>query len=124
MVLSSSISESFGEPFKNLGVTMDPSLSMKTYITKIVNICCWQLSLFRRCLSFFNGPTMVRLYKAYIWPKLEYGIPAYFHCSPDLDDMRSKFLSLLGISNKEALLTYNIAPLAFRRKWSMFGTYS
>ena len=27
MVLSSSISESFGEPFKNLGVTMDPSLS-------------------------------------------------------------------------------------------------
>ena len=125
MILSSTSADSYGDSFKNLGVLMDSQLSMKSYISKVVNTCRWQLSIFRRCLSFFDCSTLVRLYKAYVWPIIEYGIPAYFHCCHttlvDIDNIQNTFLSLVGISAEVALFKYNMAPLFYRRKWSMLG---
>ena len=125
MILASSSEQSYGVPFRNLGVFMDPQLSMKEYLTKVANACRWQISILYRCRSFFNTLTLVQLYKAYVWPIMEYGTSAYFHCCDStlamLDDIQHKFLRMLDISESIAFLEYNIAPLKLRRKWAMFA---
>ena len=128
MVLSAGLSDhsgGFGEPFKNLGVLMDSSLLMDDYISNLVNRCNWQISIFSRCVSFFSECVLVDLYKAYLLPVIEYGIPAYFHCCPSrlskIDAIQNRFLSLLRIAEDVLLLKYNLAPLCYRRRWAIFG---
>ena len=56
---------------------------------------------------------------------IEYGISAYFHCGETrlevLDGIQTWFLKLFGICPRVAFLKHHLAPLKYRRLWSMYG---
>ena len=64
-------------------------------------------------------------FKTHIWGLVEFHTPALFHCPPSLlsklDRLQVSFLEKLGISEEEALLTYNFAPFKTRRDIAMLG---
>ena len=67
---------------KILGVTLDERITFKPYIQEQVKKACAKAAAQRKLCKFIPQDVMIRLYKAYVLPHLEY-------CSP----------LLLGISN-------------------------
>ena len=68
-----------------LGVVLDSKLTFKAHIKEPLKKACAKASALRRLRKFIPKCVMVRLYKAYVLPHLEY-------CSP----------LLLGIGNAKA----------------------
>ena len=65
------------------------------------------------------------IFKAHILSYIEYRSPAFFHASNSvlhlLDHLQDKFLNDIGISVKDSLLFFNLAPLAIRRDIAALG---
>ena len=70
------------DSLKILGVTLDRKMTFKPYILEQLKKACAKTAALRKLRKFIPQEVMIRLYKAYILPHLEY-------CSP----------LLLGISN-------------------------
>ena len=70
------------DSFKILGVTLDRKMTFKPYILEQLKKACAKTAALGKLRKFIPQEVMIRLYKAYILPHLEY-------CSP----------LLLGISN-------------------------
>lgn len=125
VVYSANAKDAFGEDHRNLGVKCDSQLKMDSYLQDIVKKSKWQLLQFRHCRGYFGVSTLMNLYKSYLLPLIEYGIPAYFHCGilklQVLDHIQEKFLLMVGISPVDALLKFNLAPLCMRRLWAMLA---
>ena len=65
------------------------------------------------------------LYKSQILSYLESGSVAFFH-APDtimnpLDRIQQRFLREIGVSKKDAILRFNLSPLAIRRQIAALG---
>ena len=65
------------------------------------------------------------LYKCHVLPVLEFPTPAVFHASTGvvelLDKVQKRFLRELQLSEEEALLRFNLAPLSCRRDIAILG---
>ena len=72
------------ETLKMLGVVLDSKLTFKEHIKEQLTKSCVKASALRRIRKFVPRDVLVRLYKAYVLPHLEY-------CSP----------LLLGVGNAE-----------------------
>ena len=76
-----------------------------------------------RVKNFYSVPALIRLYKAHVLPYAERTTLAIFHCHPRclmmLDSIQNDLLEVLQVSNKDALLNFNLAPLSARRSISM-----
>ena len=72
------------DTLKILGVVLDSKLTFKAHIKEQLNKACAKASALRRIRKFISKDVLVRLYKAYVLPHLEY-------CSP----------LLLGVGNAE-----------------------
>ena len=72
------------DTLKILGVVLDSKLTFKEHIKEQLNKACAKASALRRIRKFVFKDVLVRLYKAYVLPHLEY-------CSP----------VLLGVGNAE-----------------------
>ena len=72
------------DTLKILGVVLDSKLTFKAHIKQQLNKGCAKASALRRIRKFISKDVLVRLYKAYVLPHLEY-------CSP----------LLLGVGNAE-----------------------
>ena len=70
------------DSLKILGVTLDERITFKPYIQEQLKKACAKAAALRKLCRFIPQDVMIRLYKAYVLPYLEY-------CSP----------LLLGISN-------------------------
>ena len=70
------------DSLKILGVALDGKMTFKPYILELLKKACAKTAALRKLRKFIPQEVMIRLYKAYILPHLEY-------CSP----------LLLGISN-------------------------
>ena len=70
------------DSLKILGVALDRKMTFKPYILEQLKKACAKTAALRKLRKFIPQEVMIRLYKAYILPHLEY-------CSP----------LLLGISN-------------------------
>ena len=70
------------DSLKILGVTLDERITFKPYIQEQLKKACAKAAALRELCKFIPQDVMIRLYKAYVLPHLEY-------CSP----------LLLGISN-------------------------
>ena len=70
------------DSLKNLGVTLDERITFKHYIQEQLKKACAKAAALCKLCKFIPRDVMIRLYKAYELPHLEY-------CSP----------LLLGISN-------------------------
>ena len=65
------------------------------------------------------------LYKCHVLSFIESGTPAYYHAAPNIlkliDGIQDDFLEVIGISKKDAILHFNLAPLCTRRDIVMLG---
>ena len=78
-----------------------------------------------RAHGYYTDAYMVGLYKAPLLSYLEYRTPAIYHWKQDvldkLDHVQTRFLRDIGIDERTALLTFNLAPLSARRDMAMLG---
>ena len=84
-----------------------------------------KLKTLLRTRRFFNLKEMVILYKSHVLPVLEFSTPAVFHASSTvlelLDKVQRRFLREVGLSEEDALLHFNLAPLECRRDMAVLG---
>jgi hypothetical protein len=120
-----STSEAFGGDFKILGVEFDTSLTMKAAVDGMVTEAGWKLRMLLRTRRFYTDAELVVLYKSHLLSFLEYRTPAIYHATRDilsrLDRVQTKFLEDVGISEADALMEFNLAPLSTRRDIAMLG---
>ena len=85
----------------------------------------WKLTTLLKARSFFNQRDLVRLYKCHVLPVLEFCTPVVWHAADSvvgvLDNVQRRFLRELSLTEEEALLVYNLAPLACRRDMAALG---
>ena len=73
------------DSLKILGVTLDNKLSFKPHILEQLKKACAKASALRKVRKFIPPSTMIRLYKAYILPHLEYCSPLLLGISDGLN---------------------------------------
>ena len=65
------------------------------------------------------------MFKAHVLSYLEYHTPAVYHAASSalspLNNVLSSFLKKVGISEVDALINFELAPLASRRDIAMLG---
>ena len=85
----------------------------------------WKLSTLLRARRFYNTPALVNFYKSQVLPTLEFPTAAIYHCTDTalslLDRVQKRFLRAVGLTEKEALLQYNLGPLQTRRDVALLG---
>ena len=90
----------------------------------LLNLCA-ALAKYLRTKRFYTTKDLVTLYKSHVLPVLEFPTPAFFHASTTvlqlLDNVQDRFLQEVGLSEEEALVNYNLAPLRSRRDIAALG---
>ena len=112
-------------PIKLLGIDFDNKLAMH----KAVHKCAIQASLksrsLLRCRRFYNTADMIMLYKSHILSYIEYRTAGiHFACTSvlaEVDDVQSRFITQLELSEEAAFMHFNLAPLSVRRDISILG---
>ena len=111
--------------FTFLGVDFDYKLVMAEAVRSYGIKTSWKLKSILRTKRFFTTKDIILIFKAYILSFIEYRSPAFFHTSDTvlapLDNIQNRFLSDIGISETDALLFFNLAPLSIRRDLSALG---
>ena len=114
-----------GEPFKILGLQFDTKLNMRGCVDSCVVEAGWRLKTLMRTHRFFTDVELLGLFKAHILSFIEYRTPGIYHaCSSILapvDRVLSGFLARIDMSESEALIRHNLAPLSCRRDIAMLG---
>jgi len=114
-----------GGKFKILGVNFDCKLLMDDAAQDVAFECGWKLEKMIRSKKFFNGKELMDLYKAHVLSFIEYRTSAIYHASTavlsKIDRIQTKMLRIAGMTELEALLLHNLAPLNTRRDIAMLG---
>jgi hypothetical protein len=117
--------ETYGGNFKMLGVHFDTGLTMQGAVDELVTDAGWKLKMLVKTRRFYTDADLIILYKTHLLSFLEYRTPAVYHATRDilakLDRIQTKFLQEAGVSEKEALMEFNLAPLETRRDIAMLG---
>jgi hypothetical protein len=117
--------EPSGDDFKLLGVTFDSELFMARAVSEVVIAASWRLTSLLRTRRYYSVNDLMKLYKSQILSLVEHRTPAIHHATSvvlrPLDNVQGRLLRELGITEKEALLEFNLAPLACRRDIAMLG---
>ena len=112
-----------GEPFKILGITFDTKLVMYNAVILIVAESSARIKMLMRVRPFYSISVLMTLYKCHVLSFIESGTPAYYHAVPNIlkliDGIQDDFLEVVGISKKDAILHFNLAPLCTRRDIAM-----
>ena len=87
--------------------------------------CRWKAQTIMRTAKFHTVDELVLLYKAKILSIIEYRTAAIYHTAQHLlemvNDIQDTFIWGLNLTTKQALLHYDLAPLAARRDIAMLG---
>ena len=114
-----------GEDKELLGVKFDIWLTMDSAVHATVQKVSWKLRTLQRSARFHTDREMVNLYKSRVLGYLEYRTPAVYHATcttlQPLDKVQDRFLRQAGVTQLEALLHFNLAPLSTRRDTAMLG---
>ena len=114
-----------GDAFKILGIKFDTKLIMYEAVVGIVAETGSRLKMLLRVRPFYSVSALVNLYKCHVLSFIESGTPAYYHSAPSIlkliDEIQNEFLMTLGISVRDALIHFNLAPLRLRRDIAMLG---
>ncbi len=118
-------SRAHGDEFLLLGVLFDCELRMKSAASRIAREAGWRLHAILRPRRFFGERELVNLYKSLVLSFIESGMPAYYHAVSSvllpIDRVQRRLLRELGLSEREALEKYKLAPLETRRDIAMLG---
>ena len=98
------------DSLKILGVTLDERITLKPYIQEQLKKACAKAAALRKMCKFIPQDVMIRLYKAYVLPHLEY-------CSP----LRLGISN--GLKNKLEDTNYYILRTILRYSSSVFYNF-
>ena len=94
-------------------------------VHEVMQEASWKLASILRAATYFSAEDIIGLYKSKVLSYIEFRTPAIYHaCSSaaePLDKLQQRFLSDVGITETEALLIFNLAPLQARRDIAMLG---
>lgn len=114
-----------GGPIKLLGVDFDNKLRMHVAVHKCATKGAFKTKALLRTRRFFSVIDLVMMFKSHIVSYLEYRTPGIYHaCSSilkEIDDVQRRFLEQLGLSEEDAFMHFNLAPLSVRRDIAMLG---
>ena len=114
-----------GDPFKLLGICFDCKLRMDLAVRDVVSQASWKLTTILRTRRFHGVSQLVQVYKSKVLSFVEYRTPAVYHAAKTtlagIDAVQRRFLRECGLSDEEALLHFNLAPLETRRDIAMLG---
>ena len=114
-----------GGNWEQLGVIFDTGLTMEDAVAETVQGVSWKLRTLRRSAKYHTEAELVHLYKARVLSYLEYRTPALYHVTntvlQPLNSLQDRFLRQVGLSPVEALMEFNLAPLATRRDVALLG---
>ena len=114
-----------GGNFKVLGVDWDPKVLMRDELETLVGKTKWKVVQLLRARRFFTGAQFVKLYTSDVLGFVEYRTAAVYHACPSaltsLDNLQEWFLRDLGLTAKEALEHFKLAPLSSTRDIAMLG---
>ena len=117
---------SSNDTFKILGVLFDSKLLMHEAVRVLAIQAGWRLRALLRARRFFLTGHLVMLFKSQVLSYLESGIVAFFHAPistmKSVDRIYYRFLREIGISEIDAFLRFNLAPLQVRRQIAALGT--
>jgi len=108
---------------KDLGVYTDDQLKFSSHISKVSKTCNNILGIIRRTFHHLDGDTVVRLYKALIRPRLEYGNIIWnpmkekdIHSIESIQRRATKMIpGLTDMTYEERLKTLKLPTLVYRR---------
>ena len=110
-----------GDSFKVLGICFDCKLRMDLAVQHVVSQASWKLTTILRTRRFHGVSQLVQVYISFV----EYRTPAVYHAAKTtlagIDAVQRRFLRECGLSDEEALLHFNLAPLETRRDIAMLG---
>ena len=116
---------SLGDVFKLLGVLIDPKLNMRDEIERIRKRASPKIKAILATKPFYATPGLIKQYKSHVLCLLEGSAIAIYHAAESnldkLDDLQSHFLRDIGVTESEAFLNYNLAPLRLRRDIAALG---
>ena len=91
----------------------------------LANEAGWKLQTMLRSSRFHHDAQLMDVYKSRLLSYMEYRTAALYHATDTvlrpLDAIQPRFLRALGCSELEALMVFNLAPLAARRDMAMLG---
>ena len=109
----------YGDAFKLLGGLFDVRMFMEPAINEIAAQAHVRLKALLRGRHFFSDKALVNMYKMQVLSYMEFATPAVYHAPrfflQRLDAVQACFLEEIGNSSQDALLKFNLAPLAARR---------
>ena len=112
-----------GDPCKLLGICFDCKLRMDLAVRDVVSQASWKLTTILRTRRFHGVSQLVQVYKSKVLSFVEYRTPAVYHAVKTtlagIDAVQRRFLRECGLSDEEALLHVNLAPLETRREIAM-----
>ena len=85
----------------------------------------WKLKSILKVQRYHTVPGLINLYKSQLLSYVEYRTPAVYHAAPSvlapLDSVQGRLLRELSMSDEDALMHFNLAPLVVRRDIAMLG---
>jgi hypothetical protein len=117
--------EPMGDGFKLLGVEIDTKLDMHVVLKRLADACNIKLKCLFRMRKYYSEKQMFIMYKSQVLATLEWCTPAIYHCTATqldkLDRLQRRFLNFMNVSEKDAYINNNLAPLPLRRHFAMLG---
>ena len=108
-----------------LSVPFDPKLQMFDAAIEFAGVAGWRLKTLLRAQRYYEKAALVGLYKSHILSFIEGATPALYHAAPNvlkiIDEIQHNFLQQIELSQLDALLDFNLAPLELRRDIAMLG---
>ena len=98
---------------------------MDLAVSEVVGQASWKLTTILWARRLHDVPQLVQVYTSKVPSFVEYRTPAVYHAAkttlPGIDAVQKRFLRECGLSDEDALLHLNLAPLETRRDIAMLG---
>ncbi len=114
-----------GDVFKLLGTLIDPKLVMEDEVRRIRRKSKPKIKAILSTRSVYSVRDLIQQFKTHVWCLLEASNIAIYHVSAthleSIDVLQSQFVREIGLSEEQAFLEHNLAPLKLRRDISALG---
>ncbi len=114
-----------GETFKLLGTLIDPKMVMEDEIRRIRKKTSPKVKAILATRNLYDARAMFQQFKTHVLCLLEQSAGAIYHASEthlaSLDSVQTRFVHEMGLSEVDAFLHYNLAPLKLRRDIAVLG---
>ena len=117
--------QTHGECFKYLGVKFDTRLLMSEEINRILSRSRPKVKAILRSQRYYSTKQLIQQFKTHVLCIQEGSTAAFFHAASShleiLNVIQRDFVAKVGLSDEEAFIDHNLAPLKIRRNIAALG---